>query len=93
LSRISKPCKRERGYQKVHLTTSVLTGNAMCLPVKRHTSATNVTLTLVNLYSAGRRPDAEDRNGKNEKSLSPLGFTQDLSVALSSNKTGDEAKK
>lgn len=87
----------ERGYREgASDYLSVLTAqrNVLASQTSLNTSATNATLTLVNLYKAlGGGWSAEDRNGKNEKSRSPLGVTQGLSVALSSNKTGDEAKK
>ncbi len=87
----------ERGYREgASDYLSVLTAqrNLLASQTSLNTSATNATLTLVNLYKAlGGGWGAEGINGNNERTVSAPGVTQGLSVALSSNKTGEEATK
>lgn len=87
----------ERGYREgASDYLSVLTAqrNLLASQTSLNTSATNATLTLVNLYKAlGGGWSAEGINGTNEKSVSASGITKDRSVALSLNRTREEAAK
>lgn len=87
----------ERGYREgASDYLSVLTAqrNVLASQTSLNTSATNATLTLVNLYKAlGGGWGTEGINSASEKTVSSSGVTQGLSLALTSNKSGEEATK
>lgn len=87
----------ERGYREGAADyLSVLTAqrNLLASQTSLNASATNATLTLVNLYKAlGGGWNAEGVNGTPEYSISVPKIAKEQVVALSPNKTWEEAAK